>query len=350
MAGRGSIVRRPAGGPPWTRGRKGWVVAGAVAGTWLVFLYLSGSVAGGSVLLVLVAVLAGCFVVVMRSLGVGRDHPLVRPLATRPWRDGRDVLHAALRHLSQVFIVMPNGSLLAPSAIEVCMNPADVESLADLIDLSVVNAHAAEAYEAEVAACSARSTPGIPPDVRVVADPDVPAGRYRLKQLRRQPVPVVVAGDQMAMQTPASPVFVGGPAGPRYGAVAGPAYPFHDGSTRTDPAMAVTTVSGEATVSAPVTNPLLRLVTAGDVAETRVSGARAGRSQAAELMLPAEPTVSRAHARFSCTDGQWRVTGLGRNGVVLNGTPLAGEHVVRDGDRIRWGQHPDALESRVEIE
>jgi pSer/pThr/pTyr-binding forkhead associated (FHA) protein len=95
--------------------------------------------------------------------------------------------------------------------------------------------------------------------------------------------------------------------------------------------------------------PLLRLVTGDCVAETRDSGASAGRGAAAELRLPDEPTVSRVHAKFTFADGQWWITSLGRNGLTLNGTFLADQHALRDGDLIRWGSRPDALASRVEI-
>jgi pSer/pThr/pTyr-binding forkhead associated (FHA) protein len=108
-------------------------------------------------------------------------------------------------------------------------------------------------------------------------------------------------------------------------------------------------VTESATVTALAQLPVLRLVTAGRVSQTRVSGARAGRSREAELALPEEPTVSRVHAEFTFTDGRWHITNRGRNGVTLNGTPLAGEHVIRDGDSIGWGTHPGALASRVEI-
>jgi pSer/pThr/pTyr-binding forkhead associated (FHA) protein len=113
--------------------------------------------------------------------------------------------------------------------------------------------------------------------------------------------------------------------------------------------LAETVMAGEATVSEAAQNPLLRLVTGGMAAETRVSGARAGRGDAAELVLPAEPTVSRVHARFACTGGEWWITVLGTNGVALNGTPLTGDHVIRDGDSIQWGRQAGALVSRVEV-
>ena len=103
------------------------------------------------------------------------------------------------------------------------------------------------------------------------------------------------------------------------------------------------------TVGAVSTAPLLRLVTGGSAAETRVSGARAGRGTAVELLLPEELTVSRVHAKFVFRDGQWRVTGLGRNGLMVNEMPVRGEQVVRDGDVIRWGSQPGALVSRVQI-
>jgi pSer/pThr/pTyr-binding forkhead associated (FHA) protein len=108
-------------------------------------------------------------------------------------------------------------------------------------------------------------------------------------------------------------------------------------------------MTGSATVTESALPPLLRLITNGAVAETRVSGARAGRGEAAELQLPAEPTVSRVHATFTCTGGEWRITVLGRNGVLLNGTPVTSEHVVRDGDSIRWGQQSGAPVSAVVI-
>jgi hypothetical protein len=95
--------------------------------------------------------------------------------------------------------------------------------------------------------------------------------------------------------------------------------------------------------------PLLRLVTAGSAAETQVSGARAGRASTVELLLPEEPTLSRVHAKFVFRDGHWRVTGLGRNGLMVNEMPVQGEQVVRDGDLIRWGSQPGALVSRVQI-
>jgi pSer/pThr/pTyr-binding forkhead associated (FHA) protein len=124
---------------------------------------------------------------------------------------------------------------------------------------------------------------------------------------------------------------------------------FHDGFTRGDPASALTMMTGEPTVSEAAQIPLLRLVTRGMVAETRMPEARAGRGQAAELMLPPEPTISRVHARFAYTRGEWWITVVGRGGALLNGTPLAGEHVVRDGDSIQWGRQAGALVSRVQI-
>jgi hypothetical protein len=48
------------------------------------------------------------------------------------------------------------------------------------------------------------------------------------------------------------------------------------------------------------------------------------------------------------TARQW-ITSLGRNGVTLNGTFLADERALMDGDSIRWGSRPDAPASRVEI-
>jgi pSer/pThr/pTyr-binding forkhead associated (FHA) protein len=79
-----------------------------------------------------------------------------------------------------------------------------------------------------------------------------------------------------------------------------------------------------------------------------MSGARAGRG-AVELGLPDVPTVSREHARFTYSDGQWWVANLGMNGMTLNGTSAAGEQPLHDGDSIRWGTNEQAPVSRVEI-
>jgi pSer/pThr/pTyr-binding forkhead associated (FHA) protein len=108
-------------------------------------------------------------------------------------------------------------------------------------------------------------------------------------------------------------------------------------------------MTGAVTVAESALPPLLRLITNGAVAETRVSGARAGRDTAVELPLPGDPTVSRVHATFACAGGEWRITVLGRNGVLLNGAPVNGEQVIRDGDAIRWGRQAGAPVSTVVI-
>jgi hypothetical protein len=122
-----------------------------------------------------------------------------------------------------------------------------------------------------------------------------------------------------------------------------------DGSTQLEQQAAWTRATEPLTVAERVAVPRLRLVTRGSVAETGRSGACAGRGGAADLRLPDEPTVSRVHAKFTFAEGQWWITSLGRNGVTVNGTFLAAEHALRDGDSIRWGSRPDALASTVEI-
>lgn len=104
-----------------------------MAGFWLVLLMGSHSLLASTTLLLLLGALAFCLVVVLRIFGFGRDHPWFQRAASRPWRDGRDVLRVALRHLPEVFIVTPNGSLLAPNAVELRMNPEDIESLAGTV-------------------------------------------------------------------------------------------------------------------------------------------------------------------------------------------------------------------------
>jgi hypothetical protein len=376
MAYRGSTARVRA--PLQARSRRRWLLVAGIAVLWLIFLMGSGSLVASTTLMLLLGAVAGGVVVVLRLFGFGRDHPWFHRAASRPWRDGRDVLRVALRHLPEVFIVTPQGSLLAPNAVELRMNPADIESLADLIDLDLVSASAAEAYAAEVAAHSARVVSNVPLEVGVVADVTVPPGRYRLRQrsslaataLAVDPVTsadLVTSADQACAAYPVSmpgpaarlappgPPGAPGPAGEAYPVGAGVG-PFRDGHTKSELAAApvfmagaATVATGAATIAEPALPPMLRLITNGAVAETRISGARAGRGNAVELPLPGEPTVSRVHATFTCTGGEWRVTVLGRNGLLLNGTPLTSEHVIRDGDSIRWGQQSSAPVSAVVI-
>jgi hypothetical protein len=349
MMGEQAGGRRPAGGRLQARSRRRWIVAGAVTGLWLLLLIVSGSLTSSLVLLVLALAFLGLMTVGLRSLGVGRDHPAVQALATRPWRDGREVLALALRHMSEVFIVTPNGSRLAPSSVELCMNPADVASLANLIDLELVNASAAEAYVAEITASGAQVRRDVPIEVSVVPDAAVPAGRYGLRQGRPDGLRVPPGGGF------ASPVPV--PALARADSASAAAVASHGGRGGRVPAEAATMAAGtpgDATTSAATMcelapNPLLRLVTGDLTAQTRVSGACAGRGPASELLLPEDPTVSRLHAQFTCAAGEWRITGVGLNGVLLNGTVLTDEQVVRDGDTICWGRRPDSLSSRVQI-
>jgi FHA domain-containing protein len=343
--------RRMAGGRLQARSRRRWVIAGAVTGLWLLLLIVSGSLTASLVLLVLALLFLGLMAVGLRSLGIGRDHRAVQALATRPWRDGREVLALALRHMSEAFIITPNGSRLAPSSVELCMNPADVDSLANLIDLELVNASAAEAYVAEITASGAQVRQDVPIEVSVVPDPAVPVGRYSLRQGRphalrvpagagfARPVPARAAPATAAAGSAAATAFDGGPGGP------------HSGEAATMAAWAPgDATTSAATMCALAPNPLLRLVTGDLTAQTRVSGACAGRGPAAELLLPSDPTVSRVHAQFTCAAGEWRITGVGLNGVALNGTVLMDEQVVRDGDTIRWGRRPDSLSSRVQIQ
>jgi hypothetical protein len=218
---------------------------------------------------------------------------------------------------------------------------------------------AAEVYVDQVTAHGARPTGPGPAEVRIIPDDDVPPGRYRLRQGQPvnvgalhsfQPGPQLAhAGAQaarggVAAPGPAVDVPRPAPQSPQGGFVG------HDGNTRAHPESGLSTVTGMPTViELPHSSvPMLRLVTGGSVTETRVSGARAGRGHV-ELKLPAEPTVSREHARFTFSDGQWWIANLGRNGMTVNGATLAGEQPLHDGDSIRWGMRPDALLSRVEI-
>jgi hypothetical protein len=331
-AGRVKNRQRRALSPVGARRRKRWAAVGVIAGLWLGILAAVGSVLAGSigsmplatVLLLLFAALTVTSVIAAQRLSIAARHPRLRRLAARPWRDGRDVLNTALRHLPEAFIVMPSKTLLAPDHIELVMSPADLTSLAEVIDLELVNSTAAEHYAAAVAAHAARRATDDPVEVSVVSDPAVPVGRYRLRrgQQRRSPAHAV---------TRIRPHRCDGPidyARAEIGAAG----------------------AGLATLAEPAVSPSpLRLVTNGSVTETRMSGARAGRGWDAELQLPLEPTVSRVHAEFTFDGNQWWVTSRGLNGLVLNGTPVSGGQAIQPGDSIRWGRQDGALVSRVEI-
>ena len=254
----------------------------------------------GTILLMLLAVAVAIIVVAMRSLGINREHPWMQWLDARP---------------------RPGGSEPPPS-----------------VPWRDVSEPAGYASWQEV------SNPAGPVPWRDVSEPAAPAGWPDAAG------PAVPAGWGNAAE-PAAPAGRGNardPAGPQQPADSGPAH-ARDGGAYLDPAAARTVVSEFVTVAAQAQVPLLRLLTNGQVSETRTSGARAGRSTAAELRLPEEPTVSRVHAEFTVADGRWHVTNLGLNGVTLNGTALTGMHAIRDGDSIGWGTQPGALTSRVEI-
>ena len=328
------------------RGRRRWVLAGGAAASWLALEVVSGSVVSATVLLVVIAALGGTSVAGLRALGVTRDHPWIRQIASRPWRDGQDVLQIAMRHLSDAFVITPNGSLLAPAVLELQLNPEDFRSVCERMEPAVMSASMTEAYEEQVAAHGARFAGPDRADVYVIGDDSVPPGRYSLRQghpvtVGAQPDP---ADARYAYAPPESAYTAWQPATAGAGGHAW--QPVSSGSGGPGPAVA----DGRATVMertvAPV--PVLRLITGSSVAATVLSGARAGRGSV-ELMLPDVPTVSREHARFTFCDGRWWITNQGMNGLTLNGVPVAVEQPVSDGDAIRWGTRPDALLSQVEI-
>ena len=402
---RGQMPRiQPPGAP--RRNRRRWAVAAAVTACWVVLWTVTGSLVGGTLVLLFLAALGVVTVLALRALGVTRDHPWVRQIATRPWRDGQEVLQLALRHLPEVFVVTPSGALLAPTAVELRLNPRDFGSLGERMDIGLVEASAAEVYEEQVAAHGARLAGPGPVEVNLISDPSVPEGRYQLRQGR----PLGAAGPSGFQQAgpsafeqagpsgfqPSAPSgfqpasgsgFQQAPPGAGYvppdvaaaradsqvgvypaGAVLGAAYeagpgtgwPFaRDGRTTSAPVSDDTATAanaatagggGLATVAEPARSmiPALRLITGSRVSETRTSGARAGRG-AVELSLPDVPTVSREHARFTYSDGQWWAANLGMNGMTLNGSSVAGEQPLHDGDMIRWGTNEQAPVSRVEI-
>ncbi|HEU5416573.1 MAG TPA: FHA domain-containing protein [Streptosporangiaceae bacterium] len=406
-------ARRPAV-PRSPQSRRRRFAAVGVAAAWLVLLAITGSVVSATLLLIVAALAGGLAVLGLRALGVTRDHPWAQQLAARPWRDGQDVLRLALRNLPGVFVITPSGALVAPNAIELQLSPADLHSLCERMELSLISSSAADVYTEQVAAHGARFAGPGPAQVQVLASESIPPGRFRLRQ--GQPLPAAVpaavvpagpawqpephdaparpdrqlayagarpeqnpgaaqalrpvqASPVQASPVQASPVQASPvhsrrpeyrppapgpvPAGPAPADREEPPYPgftAHDGRTRAEPELDPATDGMPTAIELhrrPAV-PMLRLVTGDSIAETRVSGARAGRGSV-ELTLPQVPTVSREHARFVYDSGQWWVTNLGRNGLSVNGVPLDGDRALATGDVIRWGSRPAALQSWVEI-
>jgi FHA domain len=335
------VARRQARAPLRQRSRRRWAVAGGVAASWMVLRIVTGSAVYATALLVAIAGLGAACVGSLWALGIAKDHPWISKLASRPWRDGQDVLKVAMRHLPDLFVVTPNGSLFAPNVVELRLNPDDLISLCDRMELSVISASVTEVYEEQVAAHGARFARSGKADVHVIAATSVPPGRYRLQQ-----------GDPASVDVqPGLPDPWYADAAPQW-AYSAPqhAYAGCGSHVRQEPDPGLTVASGMATAMEPslAPVPVLRLVTGSSVAETTMSGARAGRGPV-ELVLPDVPTVSREHARFTFSDGRWWITNQGRNGLSLNGAPVAGEQPLSDGDAIRWGTRPDALLSHLEI-
>jgi hypothetical protein len=367
-------TRRPVRAPLGRRSRRRWAIVGAVAMCWLFVEFGTGSALTATVLLVAIAGLGVAAVAGLRAMGITRDHPWLQRMAARPWRDGQDVLNAAMRHLPDVFIVMPSGSLIAPDVVELQMSPDDLASLRERMELDVVATSLTEVYQDQVAERGARFAGSCQPEVYVAGDGSLPQGRYRLRQGR----PVGARYSPGTRNLPDAPDLMDlqfGYVAPEYAATAldpvsggsapewgypepapGPGYAQPVGVDSgglawyevADPGRTI--MDGAATVMEQIrpSVPVLRLVTGSSVAETSMSGARAGRGPV-ELMLPDVPTVSREHARFTFSEGRWWVTNQGMNGLFVNGVPVSVKQPLIDGDSIRWGASSDAPQSRIEI-
>jgi hypothetical protein len=167
---RGMDSRKAARAPFPPRSRRRWALAGGFAAAWLVLYLIAGSVISATLLLVALAATAAIAVGVLRSMGVTRDHPWIRQLASRPWRDGQDVLRVAMNHLPDVFVVAPSGALFAPNVVEIQLNPEDLASLCDRIELNVVTASVTEFYEEQIVKYRARFATPERAEVYLLAD------------------------------------------------------------------------------------------------------------------------------------------------------------------------------------
>jgi len=338
-------ARRPVRAPLRRQSRRRWAIVGGVAVCWLVAESMTGSAVTATILLVAIAGLGVAGVAGLRAMGITRDHPWLRRMAARPWRDGQDVLNIAIRHLPDVFVVTPSGSLFAPDFVELRMNPGDLASLCERMEFDVVSTSVTEVYEDQVAERGARFAGSGRPEVYVVQDDSIPQGRYRL----RRGLPAGARSAPGPWDLPDGPdTYVAATALDAVGA--GPDGAGPGGRARYEVNAGRTIMDGMATVMEQIRPavPVLRLVTGSSVTETSMSGAQAGRGPV-ELVLPDVPTVSRHHARFTFAAGRWWVANQGMNGLSVNGVTVSGRHPLSDGDSIRWGAGPDAPLSRVEI-
>src|SRR6266581_257935 len=150
MTGGEEAAPRRGRAPLPRRSRRRWAVAGGVAAGWMILEVMTGSAVSATLVLVAIAALGGASLAGLRALGITRDHPWIQRMASRPWRDGQDV-----------FEVTPSGSLLAPGVVELQLNPADLDSLRERMELGVISASLTEVYEEQVAGYQARlAAPG----------------------------------------------------------------------------------------------------------------------------------------------------------------------------------------------
>src|SRR6185437_1233583 len=247
MTGGEEAAPRRGRAPLRQRSRRRWAIAGGVAAGWLVLEVMTGSAVSATLVLVAIAALVGASLAGLRALGITRDHPWLQRMASRPWRDGQDVLRIAMRHLPDVFVITPSGSLVA--------------------------------YQARPAA------PGRA-QVYVIASGSVPPGRYRLRQ--GDPVRAGTRPDRLDVPFARAAAELDN-AAPRR-AYAGPVSHVWQDPGQTVAADGTVAAGGTTVMERSVPSvPALRLVTGSSVAETRMSGARAGRGPV-ELMLPDVPT------------------------------------------------------------
>jgi hypothetical protein len=291
MTGGREAARRPARAPLRRRSRTRWAVAGGVAACWLILAVVMGSAVSAAIVLLVLAALVAAGVGGLRALGITGDHPWIRRMTSRPWLDGDPVSFDA-----------------QPGYYDAQRGHYDAQP-------GYYDARSGY-YDAQPGHYDAR--PGYY---------DARPGRYDAR-----PGHYVGAAPEWAYSAPPH------------------AYAESGGYAWGMPDSDLTVGGGMVTMMEPrpARVPVLRLVTGSSVAETRTSGARAGRGPV-ELVLPDVLTVSREHATFTFSDGRWRITNRGRNGLILNGAPVAGEQPLSDGDTIRWGASSDAPLSRVRI-
>jgi len=166
--------------PPLREWKRRRLIAFAViAVIWIPLMIVTGGFLAGTVDLLLLGCAAIAGWAIARSLGIDARHPLVRFVRQRPWRDPEMIIVRAARALRNVLIIGVAGRLLAPTSIEIALNPADLDRLSRYLESEVREHDLTEQYLTVIREYAATVVGDGPVRVSLRPDPGVPVGTGR---------------------------------------------------------------------------------------------------------------------------------------------------------------------------